>query len=141
MDLAGIRIIAYINSDVERISKIIEDEFEIDRENSVDKSKLLGIDQVGYQSVHYIAKLSKKRLELSEYEEYQDMVFEVQIRTILQHAWAEIEHDRNYKFNGVLPNNIKRKFYLTAGVLELIDREFEVLSKEIDEFLVWKIYI
>lgn len=134
MDMAGIRIIAYIDSDVEKISKILETEFEIDTKNSVNKSKLLGDNQVGYRSVHYIATLPDKRLELSEYEEFKGMKFEIQVRTILQHAWAEIEHDRNYKFNGVLPLEIKRRFNLAAGVLELIDREFEKLSKDIDDY-------
>lgn len=53
----------------------------------------------------------------------------------MQHTWAEIEHDRNYKFSGVLPTEIKRRFYLISGVLELIDREFDVLSDDIDEYI------
>lgn len=64
MDKAGIRIITYIDSDVERISTVIEREFRIDSENSVDKTKLLDVNQVGYRSVHYIARLSKKRTKL-----------------------------------------------------------------------------
>lgn len=133
-DMAGIRIITYLDSDVERIGSIIEREFLIDEANSINKSKRLDVNQVGYRSVHYIAKLPEKRIMLSEYEDYKDMTFEIQIRTILQHAWAEIEHDRNYKFNGVLPPEIKRRFYLAAGALELIDREFEALSRDIDKY-------
>ncbi len=60
------------------------------------------------------------------------MKFEIQVRTILQHAWAEIEHDRNYKFNGVLPSEIRRRFKILAGSLELMDREFNSISSEID---------
>lgn len=79
-------------------------------------------------------QLSEKRLGLSEYKVYKNLKCEVQVRTLLQHAWAEIEHDRNYKFAGVLPNEIKRRFYLVAGVLELMDCEFDKLSKDIDEY-------
>lgn len=134
MDVSGIRIIAYTNQDVSDICKILRDEFLIDKGNSGNKADMLATDKVGYLSVHYILQLSKKRLELAEYKEYENLKCEVQVRTLLQHAWAEIEHDRNYKFAGVLPNEIKRRFYLVAGALELMDYEFDKLSKDIDEY-------
>jgi bifunctional DNA-binding transcriptional regulator/antitoxin component of YhaV-PrlF toxin-antitoxin module len=52
----------------------------------------------------------------------------------LQHAWAEFEHDRNYKFKGFLPKELRRRLSLAAGTLESIDREFDNLSKEIDAY-------
>jgi putative GTP pyrophosphokinase len=52
----------------------------------------------------------------------------------LQHAWAEIEHDRNYKFSGILPKGIQRRFNLLAGTLELVDNEFEQISEEIEKY-------
>ncbi|HFD2043499.1 TPA: GTP pyrophosphokinase family protein [Clostridium perfringens] len=133
-DLAGLRIITYINSDVEKISKIIEKEFEVDKENSLDKGKLLGTDKVGYKSVHYVVKLKNERIQLTEYKKFKDLSFEIQIRTLLQHAWSEIEHDRNYKFSGVLPEEIKREFALLAGTLELVDVHFEDISNKIDKY-------
>jgi putative GTP pyrophosphokinase len=131
-DLAGIRIICYVESDIPKIRKMIEDNFEIDDENSGDKSDLLGTDRVGYKSVHYVAKLNKARLQLPEYKGYSKIKFEIQIRTILQYAWAEIEHDRNYKFSGELPEEIQRRFKLVAGSLELADKEFDRIASEID---------
>ena len=95
---------------------------------------MLETDKVGYLSVHYIMQLSEKRLGLSEYKLFANLKCEVQVRTLLQHAWAEIEHDRNYKFSGVLPKEIKRRFYLVAGVLELMDNEFDKLSGDIDAY-------
>lgn len=134
MDVAGIRIIAYTNNDVVRICRIIEQEFKIDNDNSDNKIDKMDEDKVGYLSVHYIAELNDKRVGLVENSEYKNCRCEVQIRTLLQHAWAEIEHDRNYKFSGVLPKDIRRRFYLIAGVLEMIDREFDALSNEIDTY-------
>lgn len=133
-DVSGIRIIAYTNQDVSNICKILRDEFRIDEGNSGNKAEMLDTDKVGYLSVHYILQLSEKRLGLPEYKIYENLKCEVQIRTLLQHAWAEIEHDRNYKFAGVLPKEIKRRFCLVAGVLELMDCEFDKLSKDIDEY-------
>ena len=133
-DLCGLRIITYTNHDVKIIRKIIEDEFQIDQENSIDKSEKMDDDQVGYLSIHYVVTLKKDRVKLSEYSIYENIKFEIQIRTLLQHAWAEIEHDRNYKFSGELPREIKRRFYLVAGNLELLDREFEQISEYIDQY-------
>lgn len=131
-DLAGIRVITYVEDEIDKVCKVIETTFDIDATNSLDKSKELGVDRVGYKSVHYIAKLKEDRLNLPEYNIFRDRHFEIQVRTILQHAWAEIEHDRNYKFTGKLPDEISRRFKLLAGVLEISDREFNNISKEID---------
>lgn len=132
-DLSGIRIITYVESEIAAIQEIIERNFDIDKEKSLDKSSELGIDKVGYKSVHYIAKLKDERLSLPEYSRFKDRCFEIQVRTILQHAWAEIEHDRNYKFSGILPVDIQRRFKLLAGLLESADREFNSISLGIDE--------
>lgn len=133
-DLAGIRIIGYVNSDVDKIVNIINDLFEIHEKRSKDKSKMLGTDKVGYRSVHFVAKLSNERLELPEFNKFKNFDFEIQVRTILQHAWAEIQHDRNYKYSGVLPKEIERRFSLLAGLLELADNEFESISNLIENY-------
>ncbi|MEM9361475.1 MAG: hypothetical protein AAGA43_02520 [Bacteroidota bacterium] len=133
-DLSGIRVISYVEDSIPFICRLIEENFEIDKENSLDKSKDLGLDKVGYKSVHYIAKLPHSRVSLSENKKFKDLKFEIQVRTILQHSWAEIEHDRNYKFVGNLPDKIQRRFKLLAGLLELADNEFNSISKEIDSY-------
>jgi ppGpp synthetase/RelA/SpoT-type nucleotidyltranferase len=131
-DFSGIRVITYVEDEISIICKLIEDNFDIDFTNSSNKSDALGVDRVGYKSVHYVASLKSERLKLPEYKQFEGKVFELQIRTILQHAWAEIEHDRNYKFSGKLPDNISRRFKIVAGVLEMADREFNNISQEID---------
>ncbi|MCC4861255.1 MULTISPECIES: GTP pyrophosphokinase [Vibrio] len=131
-DFSGIRIITYVEDEIDVIQGLIEQLFDIDWDNSSNKSDALGIDKVGYKSVHYIASLKEDRLALPEYKQFEGKFFEIQIRTILQHAWAEIEHDRNYKFSGKLPDDVSRRFKILAGVLEMADREFNNISKEID---------
>ena len=133
-DLAGIRITTYVESEVSKVVDKVEDLFEIDWEHSIDKSKALGINKVGYRSVHYVAKFTPQKCELLDYKRFLGLEFEIQIRTILEHAWAEIEHDRNYKFSGVLPDQIQRRFAILAGVLELADKEFDRISLAIDSY-------
>jgi len=133
-DLAGIRIVCYISPVVEKTSKLIKQNFKINEKLSLDKSKILGEDKVGYQSIHFVASLSDNRQVLPENKKFKDLQCEIQIRTILQHAWAEIEHEKKYKFSGELPKGIPRRFNLIAGLLELADKEFVSISKLIDEY-------
>ena len=133
-DLAGIRIITLFEKEIHQISDIIKDLFKIDYERSEDKSDLLDADKMGYKSIHYIAELSSDKITATELEGFAGVKFEIQIRSILQHAWAEIEHDRNYKFKGKLPKYLQRRFYALAGMLEIADREFNTLSEEVENF-------
>jgi len=78
--------------------------------------------------------MSSERVNLPEYDRFEGLCCEIQVRSLLQHAWAEIEHDRGYKFTGKLPEEIERRFHLVAGTLELMDHEFRALSEEIDAY-------
>jgi len=132
-DMAGVRVITYLESDVSKIAKIVEELFDVDWSNSVDQSRLLSSDKLGYRSVHYVARFDEDRCKLPENEKYKDLPFEIQMRSLLQHSWAEFEHDRNYKFGGKLPAALERRLYLAAGMLEITDREFVALDGEIDK--------
>ena len=129
-DLLGIRIITYYAKDVDKISSIIKKEFKIDEPNSIDK-RIKEDDKFGYLSLHIIAELSEERTRLPEYKPYTGIKFEIQVRSILQHAWAEIEHDLGYKTAIEIPKYVKRRFYRLAGLLELADEEFENIYKDI----------
>jgi len=134
-DLAGIRIICYVKSDVEKISNLVENTFEIDSSKSHDKSKILDENEMGYQSIHYVAKLPRSRLDAAdEMKRFANLQFEIQIRTILQHAWAEIQHDEIYKNRERLPAEVKRRFYLVSSVLESADNEFETLHNKGEKY-------
>ena len=133
-DFISVRIVAYVESDVKKISDIIKDSFYIDENYNIDKSEDLSSDKFGYRSVNYAAKLNEKRNDLQEYRRFENFYFEVQIRTLLHHTWSEIENDRNYKFSGSLPDEIKRKFSLIAGTLELMDNQFDTIAKELDNY-------
>ncbi len=133
-DLLGVRIITYFPDDVDRVATVVEKEFKIDHVNSVDKRKLMETDKFGYLSLHYVASMNLKRARLVEYKRYDGMRFELQIRSILQHAWVEIEHDLGYKLEGALPKKMRRSFSRLAGLLEIADQEFERLRQEISRY-------
>ena len=134
-DLTGIRVIVYLESDIAKVSEIIESAFAVDFENSANQDEHLSVNQIGYRSVHYVCDLGKDRAKLPEFYGLESLKFEIQVRTVLQHAWAELAHDRNYKFSDRLPPNIERSLYLYAGMLEIADKGFNDLSKQIDEYI------
>ncbi len=133
-DIAGVRIITYYSEDVDRIAEIIESEFDVDRENSIDKRESLEPDRFGYCSVHYVVKMSPERLVLCEYRAFEGMKCEIQIRSVLQHAWAEIEHDIGYKSEITIPKEMRRSFSRIAGLLEIADKEFNQIRQALTEY-------
>lgn len=75
-------------------------------------------------------KLKPSRTNLPEYGRFKGLTAEIQVRTILQHAWAEIEHDIQYKSVETIPVSIRRRFMALAGLLEIADREFQAVQDE-----------
>lgn len=120
-DILGARVICFFNDDVDKLGQAIEKNFSIDRKNSSDKRALIKADSFGYLSLHYICYFSS---ESGYPEEICNRKFEIQIRTILQHAWAVIDHDIGYKSEFGLPREYERGFSRVAGLLEIADDEF-----------------
>ena len=120
-DILGCRIICFLSDEIDQIGKKVEERFVIDWENSSDKRALIKEDAFGYLSLHYICSLPFG-------DRWPDEIcgkkFEVQIRTILQHAWSAIHHDIGYKSDFGVPREIRRQFARLAGLLELADDEF-----------------
>lgn len=133
-DLLGLRITCYFSDEVDLVAAVIDKEFLPDPSKSVNKGDKLGLNEFGYRSVHKVARMGPARTALAEYTRFSAMRFELQIRTVLQHAWAEIEHDLGYK-QDTIPEPMRRRFSMLAGVLELVDYEFESLRKQLDGYI------
>ena len=122
-DILGLRVITFYIDDVDKVASCIERIFEVDWENSVDKRKIHEIDSFGYLSLHYIC--SKKGFPFK---------FEIQMRTVLQHAWANMNHDTGYKSGVEIPRSYMRSMSRLAGMLELIDDEFSRIRTELTDY-------
>ena len=120
-DILGCRVICFLSDEIDKIGKKVEESFVVDWENSSDKRALIKEDAFGYLSLHYICSLPFG-------DKWPDEIcgkkFEIQIRTILQHAWSAIHHDIGYKSDFGVPREIRRQFARLAGLLELADDEF-----------------
>lgn len=134
-DILGFRVVLYLEHEIGELEKVLRKYFEIDEQNSIDKRKPNDVQTVGYRSLHLICKLGKQRQTLPEYIDTCDFSFEIQVRTVLEHAWAEIEHKQKYKSKIALPTDLQRRLNILSGNLELIDRE---LSRIVEEVSIYK---
>lgn len=130
-DIFGARIICFFNDEVDKLGKIIEENFVVDWENSSDKRALIKVNSFGYLSLHYTCYIAK---DAGYPDDVCEKKFEVQLRTILQHTWAQIEHDIGYKSEFGLPREYARGFSRVAGILEVADDEFIRLRDGMKEY-------
>jgi putative GTP pyrophosphokinase len=106
--------------------------FEINSKETTDKRLALGLRNFGYRSVHLIVGLRRSQLATPAHHFLREFWFEIQVRSILEHGWAEIEHEVVYKSGIEQPAETTRRFASLAGALELLDGEFLALRKEND---------
>jgi putative GTP pyrophosphokinase len=127
-DLAGLRIITYYEDEIDQVAEIIKREFDVDLENSVDKRQVEP-DRFGYSALNYVCRHLSKRTSDVEYKRFTGICCEIQITSVLRHAWSEIEHEW-YDLKDAYPENVKRRFYRTAALLELAESEFLDIRKQ-----------
>lgn len=132
-DLLGVRLITNFADDVDRAVAVIDEVLDVDPERSVDK-RPHDPDRFGYASVHRVCSLPASLLDRPEYATFAGLRCEIQVRSILQHAWAEIEHDLGYKVVGGIPHDLRRRFSMLAGLLEVADDQFMRLRDELKRY-------
>lgn len=127
-DQIGVRVITYLHSDVMAVADLLGDQLTVldDRDMGQETASE---GRFGYASRHLLVALDPARTTPPAYERLRERHAQVQVRTVLQHAWAEFEHAIRYK--GTIPEeyvpDLDRRFTLAAGLLELADREFSMI--------------
>jgi ppGpp synthetase/RelA/SpoT-type nucleotidyltranferase len=127
-DQIGVRVVTYLHADVTAVADMLSDQLSVldDRDLGQETARQ---GRFGYSSRHLLVAIDPTRGAPSAYDALRTRSASVQVRTILQHAWAEFEHDVRYK--GTIPQehvpDLDRRFTLAAGLLELADREFSAI--------------
>ncbi|MCK6211871.1 DUF429 domain-containing protein [Georgenia sp. EYE_87] len=133
-DQVGVRVITYLVSDVQAVVDLLADQLTVllHRDMGLETAQE---GRFGYSSQHVLVQLDDARSHDPEYASLAGRPASVQVRTVLQHAWAEFEHDIRYK--GTVPEeyapDLDRRFTLAAGLLDLADREFSAIRDRLQE--------
>jgi putative GTP pyrophosphokinase len=131
-DLAGVRVVFLYKKDRRAIERLIEDEFEIIEK--VDKNEDRNPDSFGYGALHYLVHIGKKSSG-ARYDDLKGLICEIQVRTVLQDAWAIFDHHLSYKQEADIPSVLRRKINSLAGLFETADDHFDQLNVERRKYL------
>ncbi len=132
-DLCGARIIVQTLDQIATIRQFIEANFVVLEFD--DKTERLGEEEFGYRDTHYIVQLREDRnlgVSGTDWETIGERKAEVQVRTVLQHAWADILHDRTYKTVISVPTPWRREANRLSAILEKTDESFGRLVDSLD---------
>jgi ppGpp synthetase/RelA/SpoT-type nucleotidyltranferase len=96
VDMAGVRVALYLPNDRTAVGQIIEKLFTQMRAPKNFPEDKAPEDSIGYIATHYLVRLKPETLHKDEYQ-YADTNVEIQVASVLMHAWAEVTHDLLYK--------------------------------------------
>jgi ppGpp synthetase/RelA/SpoT-type nucleotidyltranferase len=137
-DLCGARVICNTKSEVEKICEFIEQNFTVDEEHSEGRKSRQAIYEFGYSTVHYVVQL--RHDELIGIRLPRDIIgrrkAEIQVRTLLQHAWASVSHDQFYKAAFIPPERLERSMARLSALLEEADHCFARVMGDLGRYRV-----
>ena len=118
-DFVGARVLVPLSADVAPVARLVQRLYVVEEMSDQRADSVL--DVPGYQSLHFLVRFrEEQREELG----VPDQVIELQVRSILQHAWAALQHDLMYKGERAPTDQVRRRLIALAGLLELADQEF-----------------
>ncbi len=125
-DIAGCRLIFYYNSDISKLvsTGLIFNSFEVITDE-IKVHNVVGEAESAndyYTADHYIVKLTEDHLAKDDFEKYRDLRCEIQVQTVLNHAWSETVHNITYK--SFMPSGYGSR------VMNSIDARLKKIMKE-----------
>ncbi|WP_444935091.1 GTP pyrophosphokinase [Microbulbifer sp. JTAC008] len=132
-DKVGIRFVVLLLEDIEKICEIVEesDVWQFDACKHFDEDKERDPLLFTYQSVHYVLR-PKNEMEIDGVTIPCSIPCEVQIRTLLQHAHAELTHDAVYKAKKTVQPAVHRTVAKSMALIETTDEFFSEVTQELN---------
>jgi putative GTP pyrophosphokinase len=124
-DLVGARVVVLFLSDLPRLDEIIRQAFDV--HSSDDKIASGDPSSFGYMSVHYQASLGSQH-QGPRYDGLEGQSFEIQARTVVMDAWANVSHYLDYKGASSVPEDLRRDFFALSGLFYVADQHFEMFA-------------
>jgi ppGpp synthetase/RelA/SpoT-type nucleotidyltranferase len=136
-DLCGARVITHLKSEVDAVCRFITAHFAVDATNGEDTAARLKSKEFGYRSIHFIAQFKanvfpNEKIPVNVPEELHALKAEIQVRTFLQHAWADMDHDRLYRSSFKVPEQYVRELARLAAAMESADEAFGRLAANLE---------
>ncbi len=126
-DLAGIRVVCNFETDLSVVENVIRSSFHI--YDTLDKKQALGSDRMGYNGLHFVVYFGED-YSGARYEDIKNLLCEIQVRTVLQDAWAIISHHLIYKEEDSIPVQIKRDLNNVSSLLEIAQGIFDSVREK-----------
>jgi putative GTP pyrophosphokinase len=126
-DFVGLRVVTLFLSDLPKLDEIITSTFTLlSREDRVAGESA---ELFGYMSIQYVCQIPSQHAG-PRYDGIKDLKFEIQARTILMDAWANVSHHLAYKGDASVPANLKRDFIALSGLFYVADQHFELFFRQ-----------
>lgn len=125
-DVIGARVITFYRPDVAKLTEIVEKHFTRIEEKELSPNSEY---EFGYFGKHFVLLLPSDVL-LDGMPDQAPEIFELQVKTVFQHAWSEASHDLDYKEeNEALTFEDKRKIAFASAQAWGADNAFEEIAR------------
>ena len=129
-DKCGVRVVTKYRAGIQEVLTMLREEFDVTEDVHHGATSP---ETFGYTSDHLLVKVSAPRIALKEWRRFDGFIAEVQVRSILQHAWATISHSLDYKNRVEVPDSARRRLFRVAALLETSDESFDQYWTEVSE--------
>ncbi|MDI9370963.1 MAG: RelA/SpoT domain-containing protein [Synergistota bacterium] len=126
-DLCCVKVLVHFPEDVEKVEKVIHQEFLVDMSRSMTSSKLDDPDRFGYPAVYYTLSLNQARASMREWSKYKDLPFSLEVRTVIQEAWAANTPKLMLPTDASTKRRMQRKLFRVGALLEEADEGYYTL--------------
>lgn len=126
-DVVGVRVVVLFLSDLPRLDKVIQSSFAV--VSTEDKIADGDPSSFGYMSTHYVAELASGHIG-PRYDPLKGILIEIQTRTVVMDAWANISHYLDYKGESSVPSDLRKDFYALSGLFYVADQHFELFAAQ-----------